>query len=143
MSALSILFGMLVGLSLGLTGGGGAIFAVPLLVYGLGTPTKEAVAISLAAVGVTAFVGFLHRWKLREVELRTGLLFAFAGMLGAPVGTWLAGLLPDQVLLLSFGGLMVIVAVRLWRQASQRSSVPGSPECLLLARDAGRSDLPA
>ena len=129
MSALSILFGMLVGLSLGLTGGGGAIFAVPLLVYGLGTPTKEAVGISLAAVGATSFVGFLHRWKLREVELQTGLLFAFAGMLGAPIGTWLAGLLPDQVLLLSFGALMVIVAVRLWRQASIRTPVAGSPEC--------------
>ena len=129
MSALSILFGMLVGLSLGLTGGGGAIFAVPLLVYGLGTPAKDAVAISLASVGATAFVGFLHRWKLREVELRTGLLFAFAGMLGAPIGTWLAGLLPDQVLMLSFGGLMVIVAVLLWRQASKRPSVAASGEC--------------
>lgn len=32
---LSVLFGALVGLSLGLTGGGGSIFAVPLLVYGL------------------------------------------------------------------------------------------------------------
>jgi len=131
MSALSILFGMLVGLSLGLTGGGGAIFAVPLLVYGLGIPTKEAVAISLAAVGATAFVGFLHRWKLREVELRPGLLFAFAGMLGAPLGNWLAGLLPNHVLMLLFGGLMVIVAVRLWRQASKETSLSLSPDCPL------------
>ena len=96
---LSLLFGAVVGLSLGLTGGGGAIFAVPLLVYGLGVPAREAVAISLAAVGATSFVGFLHRWKLGEVELRTGLLFAIAGMVGAPVGTWIAGFLPEAVLL--------------------------------------------
>ncbi len=119
MSPLSLIFGAIVGLSLGLTGGGGAIFAVPLLVYGLGTPTKEAVGISLAAVGATSFAGFLHRWKLGEVELRTGLLFAAAGMLGAPIGTWLADYLPDTVLLLAFAGLMIIVAVRMWQWAAR------------------------
>ncbi len=116
---LSLIFGAVVGLSLGLTGGGGAIFAVPLLVYGLGVDVREAVAISLAAVGATSFVGFLHRWKLGQVEIRTGLLFAVAGMAGAPVGTWIAGFLPETVLLLSFAGLMGMVAVRLWQQASQ------------------------
>ncbi len=127
MAPLSLIFGAVVGLSLGLTGGGGAIFAVPLLVYGLGVDAREAIAISLTAVGATSLVGFMHRWKLGQVEIRTGLLFAFAGMLGAPIGTWIAGLLPESVLMLSFAGLMVIVAVRLWQQAS-RSSIP-VPAC--------------
>lgn len=118
MSWLSLIFGAIVGLSLGLTGGGGAIFAVPLLVYGLGIDPREAVAISLASVGATSLVGFLHRWKLGQVEVRTGLLFATAGMVGAPIGTWIAGFLPEAVLLLSFAGLMVVVAVRLWQQAA-------------------------
>lgn len=117
--SLSLLFGAVVGLSLGLTGGGGAIFAVPLLVYGLGTPPQEAVGVSLAAVGATSLVGFLHRWRLGQVEVRTGLLFAVAGMLGAPFGSWIANLLPDPLLLLLFAGLMVIVAIRLWQQASR------------------------
>jgi uncharacterized membrane protein YfcA len=121
-----LMSGALVGLSLGLTGGGGAIFAVPLLVYGLGVAPREAVAVSLAAVGATSLVGFLHRWKLGEVELRTGWLFAIAGMLGAPVGTWIASWLPEAVLLLLFAGLMVIVAVRLWQQAS-RVRIDGPP----------------
>lgn len=119
MVPLSLIFGAVVGLLLGLAGGGGAIFAVPMLVYGLNVPTREAVAISLAAVGATSLVGFLHRWKLGEVELRTGLLFALAGMLGAPIGTWLAGKIPEAALLLAFAGLMVIVAVRLWLQATK------------------------
>jgi len=118
MAPLSLIFGAVVGLSLGLTGGGGAIFAVPLLVYGLGVSPREAVAISLAAVGATSFVGFLHRWRLGEVELRTGLLFAIAGMVGAPVGAWIASMIPEAILLLAFAGLMVIVAIRLWQQAS-------------------------
>ena len=100
-------------------GGGGAIFAVPLLVYGLSLPTREAVGISLAAVGTTSLVGFLHRWRAGQVEIRTGLLFAVAGMLGAPIGSWIAGLLPEALLLSLFPGLMVIVAIRLWQQASR------------------------
>jgi uncharacterized membrane protein YfcA len=122
MQPIVLIFGAVVGLSLGLTGGGGAIFAVPLLVYGLGTPARDAVGISLAAVGATSLIGCLHRWRLGELEVRTGLLFAVAGMLGAPVGTWLAGFLPEAALLLLFSGLMIVVALRLWSQASKTTS---------------------
>ena len=96
---LSLLFGAVVGLSLGLTGGGGSIFAVPLLVYGLAVRPREAIGVSLAAVGATALVGCLRRLARGEVEVRTGLIFAVAGMLGAPAGSWLGGRVPEAVLL--------------------------------------------
>ncbi len=126
MSSLSVIFGALVGCSLGLTGGGGAIFAVPLLVYGLGVAPREAVGISLAAVGATSFVGFLGRWRARKIELRTGLVFAVAGMLGAPVGSWLSGLIPETVLLTLFAILMLVVALRMWSKASE-PAIAGLP----------------
>ena len=107
----SLIFGALVGLSLGLTGGGGAIFAVPLLVYGLGLSAKDAVATSLSAVGAISIVGFLSHWHRGTVELRTGLLFAVAGMVGAPVGTWIAGLLSQTLLLLLFSCCAVLLVV--------------------------------
>ncbi len=119
---LAIACGGIVGLSLGLTGGGGAIFAVPLLVYGLRVPAAQAVGISLAAVGATSFAGFLHRWRLGEVELQTGLIFAMAGMLGAPIGSWISGQLPASVLLLAFAGLMLYVAVRMWRGTTRQKT---------------------
>lgn len=125
---LSTIFGVLVGISLGLTGGGGAIFAVPLLVYGLGIQPREAVVISLVAVGMTSMVGFLSRWKAGEVETRTGGMFAIAGMLGAPLGTWIAGRLPEMLLLLAFAGLMVVVAIRLWLKASR--SIVKAESCI-------------
>ena len=117
MPVTSLIFGALVGLSLGLTGGGGAIFAVPLLVYGLGLSAKDAVATSLSAVGAISIVGFISHWHRGNVELRTGLLFAVAGMVGAPIGTWIAGLLSQTLLLLLFAVLMAVVAVRLWQKA--------------------------
>lgn len=119
---LTLVFGGIVGFSLGLTGGGGAIFAVPLLVYGLGVAPREAVGISLASVGLTAFVGFLGRWRAKQVEIRTGLVFAVAGMLGAPVGAWLSGLIPETALLALFAVLMLIVARQMWRKAEVAKS---------------------
>lgn len=119
---LTILLGALVGFSLGLTGGGGAIFAVPMLIYGLGVPARQAVGISLLTVGSTAFVGFVQRARSGMVEFPTGLLFAVAGMLGAPVGSRLAELIPEHVLLALFAGLMLVIAVRMWLKADENAA---------------------
>lgn len=117
MSVLALIFGTVVGLALGLTGGGGAIFAVPLLVYGLAIDPRQAVGISLAAVGATAAFGFFGRWKTGQVEIPTGLLFAVAGMIGAPVGSWMSAQIPERLLLMLFAVLMLGVAVRMWLKA--------------------------
>ena len=122
MILLTLIFGAIVGFSLGLTGGGGAIFAVPLLVYGLAVSSREAVGISLLTVGSTALVGFVQRAGRGMVEFPTGLLFAIAGMVGAPIGTWLAGLIPETLLLGLFALLMLVIAVRMWIKAREVSS---------------------
>lgn len=118
---MSILFGIITGISLGLTGGGGAVFAVPMLVYGLGIPTRQAVLISLVSVGATALLGFLQKWRRGEAELRTGLLFAAAGILGAPLGSWTAHQIPDSLLMLLFALLMTVIATVMWRKGSRSS----------------------
>jgi uncharacterized membrane protein YfcA len=120
MLALAVVFGAVVGLSLGLTGGGGSIFAVPLLVYGLGVAPREAVGVSLAAVGATALSGAAQRLWRREIEVPTGLLFAAAGMAGAPLGAWIGRRAPEALLLLSFAALMLWVAARMWLKAVRR-----------------------
>lgn len=114
---LTILFGALVGFALGLTGGGGSLLAVPLLVYGLQIPPRQAFGVSLAAVGATAFIGLLPRLRDDQVELSTGILFAVAGMIGAPLGTWVAGMIPEAILLTAFSLLMIVVAWRLWNDS--------------------------
>ncbi|MCP5159015.1 MAG: sulfite exporter TauE/SafE family protein [Gammaproteobacteria bacterium] len=117
---LSLFFGLLVGFSLGLTGGGGSVFAVPLLVYGMQVPAHAAVVISLAAVGVTALGGGLARWRDGAAEFRTAIIFGLSGIAGAPLGAWLSPKLPETVLLTGFALLMLAVAFRMWRQASYR-----------------------
>ena len=120
-AAASVAAGSLVGLSLGLTGGGGAIFAVPLLVYWIGVDPRTAVSISLVTVAVTALVGAVERWWYGQVEVRTGLLFAAAGMLTAPAGSWVGGHVRPQTLMAAFAGLMLLIAARMWRKAADRA----------------------
>lgn len=120
MVAWGLLCGAIVGLSLGMTGGGGAIFAVPMLVYGLAIAPREAIGVSLAAVGSTACFGFLTRWRTGQLEIRTGMIVALGGVLGAPVGSWLARRIPEPTLLTLFAALMLLVAWRMWRGSTQQ-----------------------
>ncbi len=120
MPGLAIIFGTVVGFALGLTGGGGGVFAVPLLVYGLAVAPREAVGVSLASVGGTALFGVTPKLLRGEVELRTGILFAVAGMIGAPAGNYISTLIPGSVLLLLFGLLMLVVAWRMWVNTNKK-----------------------
>ncbi len=124
--ALSVLFGTFVGFALGLTGGGGSMLAVPMLVYGLSIAPREAFGISLAAVGTMAFAGVIPRWRSGQVEVGTGMVFAVAGMAGAPLGTWLSGVISESILLILFALLMLIVAVRMWTKAASLEFLPAA-----------------
>lgn len=54
-----ILVGLIIGSVLGLTGAGGSVFAVPLLIIILKLPLTEAIGISLGAVAISSFYGFV------------------------------------------------------------------------------------
>lgn len=120
----SLLMGSLVGLSLGLTGGGGAVLAVPMLVFGFHLPPEQAVLISLIAVGTTSIVGFLNRLRVGQVEVPTGLLFAAAGTLGAPLGNWVSRQLPPLILMVGFALLTLVVSLRMLRQSMGQGGIP-------------------
>ena len=84
---LAVPFGVAIGLLLGLVGGGGSILAVPVLVYVLGEPVRQATTESLLIVGVTALVGAVAAARAGRVRVRVALAFAAAGALAAVAGT--------------------------------------------------------
>ncbi|MBL3658531.1 sulfite exporter TauE/SafE family protein [Fulvivirga sediminis] len=67
---------VLIGLSLGLTGGGGSILTVPMLVYILGVNPTLATGYSLFVVGVTAGVGAISAIRKKVLEYKPAILFA-------------------------------------------------------------------
>ena len=75
-----ILIGVVVGLVLGLTGAGGSIFAVPLLMAVLSMPIIQASTVSLLAVAVAAAVGTGMAWRHSYVRYRAASLMALAAL---------------------------------------------------------------
>ena len=114
---MSVLLGVVAGLVLGLTGAGGFIFAVPLLMLGLGWSLADAVPVALLAVCAAAAFGTVVAWNVAYVRYRAAILMALAGACTAPLGLWAAPRLPATALSLLFAAVLVLVALRLLRQA--------------------------
>lgn len=118
MGLLGVLLGLPVGLSLGMLGGGGSILAVPIFVYVLGFGAKEAIAMSLAVVGVTSSVGAAGHWRAGNVNLRVALVFGAVAMLGAYLGARLAAFFSAAAQLALFAVVMLVAAAFMFRRRS-------------------------
>src|SRR5690349_9834061 len=95
---IAIAIGVVVGLVLGLTGAGGSVLAVPLLMWALGWTLTESVPVALLAVCAAAVVGTMVAWRRAEVRYRAALLMGTAAVLTAPFGFAVARVLSGHTL---------------------------------------------
>lgn len=109
------LMALLIGVSLGLLGGGGSILTVPILLYVFHLPTREAIATSLLVVGTTSVAALVPHARAGRVQWRTGAIFGATSMIGAFIAGRLARHIPAAILLLAFGGMMVVTAIAMMR----------------------------
>lgn len=107
-----LLLGLIVGAVLGLTGAGGSILAVPLLIVGLGWSLPQAAPVALLAVCAAATVGTIAAWDVACVRYRAALLMALAGWLTAPFGLKAAAALPVTMLTALLAVVLATVALR-------------------------------
>ncbi len=106
---------VLVGISLGMLGGGGSILMVPILVYVVGAPPHDAIALSLLVVGTTSLAALVPHARAGRVRWRTGVLFGATSMLGAFGAGMLAEHVPATLLILLFGVIMLVTALAMMR----------------------------
>ena len=118
MSPLGLGLGAIVGLILALTGAGGGILAVPLLVFGLHLTVQQAAPVGLIAVGAAAALGAALGLREGIVRYRAAAMIGVTGMLIAPVGLHLARLIPPGPLLIGFSIVLAWVAARMFRRAT-------------------------
>lgn len=119
-SALAVAVGSLVGLSLGVTGSGGSLIAIPLLVYALGTSVQEAVSLSLALVAAAACLGAIEAFQSGLVKVKAALLLSGTGMIGGWVGAAGHRLVREEITLVLFGVLMIVAAGQMWWRTTLR-----------------------
>jgi len=109
--------GIFIGLVMGLTGAGGAILAVPLLMALTSLPLVEAAPVALLTVASAAALGAYLAWRKSHVRYRAAGLMALIGALTAPLGLSVAVRVPNAWLSLLFSFVLAFVGLRLWRQA--------------------------
>lgn len=129
MIGLGYALALFIGLALGLVGGGGALLAVPVLVYVMGVEPVAATGASLLVVGLSSLVGALGYARRGLVEGKALLFFGLPSVASVALArAWLLPALPEQLagidkghwLMLAFAGLMLLAA---WRMLAPGGTV--------------------
>lgn len=135
------------GVSLGLIGGGGSILTVPILFYFFGLDSLTATTYSLFIVGSTAFVGVLVHARNKNVDFKTGILFAMPSFLGVYLARqWVLPGLPETLfsllgftltkpllVMLAFATLMLLASRAMIQAGSARTEEPTSSKTTFLS----------
>ncbi|MGH8427588.1 MAG: sulfite exporter TauE/SafE family protein [Gammaproteobacteria bacterium] len=108
---------LLVGISLGLLGSGGSILTVPVLVYLLHQPAKQAITGSLLIVGAISLIGATRYALQRLVSWRHVLLFGAPGVIATYGGAWVSQFVAGIVQLVVFAAIMGLAAWAMLRPA--------------------------
>ena len=95
---------------------GGAIIAVPLLVFGLHLSMAQAGPVGLLAVALAASAGAVLGWRTRVLRYKAAALMAATGAatgaVTSPLGLWLAQRVPNRPVTAVFAVVLAIVAAR-------------------------------
>ena len=110
--------GVMIGAIMGLTGAGGGILAVPVLVGTLNWPMQTAAPVALIAVASGALVGAIDGFRLGLVRYKAAMLMALCGVPLTRLGQHWAQLLPHEGLMIGFGVLLWGVSARFFKQSS-------------------------
>lgn len=123
-------FGALcIGLILGLTGAGGSILTVPILVYLMGLNPVVATGYSLFVVGATSSFGAIQNIRKGLVDVKTAFLFAIPSFIAVfltrkfivpaipeTIGNHEGAISKESLLMVSFAIVMFVVAVSMLRK---------------------------
>lgn len=124
---ISVFPGILIGFVLALTGAGGTIIAVPLLISVLPLTIAEATPVALFAVCLSSVIAAMLAHRQGRVRYRAAGFIALTGVVAAPFGIWLAQKLPDMPLTILFASVLLYVAVTMLRQSETLQQDTGLP----------------
>jgi uncharacterized membrane protein YfcA len=112
--AMDLALGAAVGVLAGYMGVGGGILAVPVFILLLGMDPPTAQGTSLAVIMVSGPAGAIEHARHGNVIGRLVPALALGAVVGAPLSSWVAQLLPHLVLVRSFAIFLLLTAVLTW-----------------------------
>lgn len=142
MEIIGYISALAIGISLGLIGGGGSILTVPVLTYLFKIDTVLATAYSLFIVGATSLVGSFSKFKQKEVNLKTAIIFGIPSIAAVYVTrAFIVPAIPDllftigdfevtksKMMMLLFAALMVFASISMIRPKKKTSETPAAEQ---------------
>ena len=125
----SLLAGVPIGLQLGATGTGGAILGLPLMVYLAGIPMQQAAAMSLIIVATSSLLGAWESGRQGQVKATAALAFSWTGAIGSWAGGFGHRLVREEILLVLFGLLLLLVRGAMTRYRQMPSGPDEEESC--------------
>jgi uncharacterized protein len=122
---LAIPFGLAIGLVVGTVGGGGAILALPVLVYILDEGVSSASTASLIVVALGASVGAGSQARDGQLCWRIALAFSVPAAAGAYLGTVASTAVSPRTLVLAFVPVMLVAAALTYARGGDDSAGDG------------------
>ncbi len=135
MEILGYVGALFIGLVLGLTGGGGSILTVPILVYLMSINPITATAYSLFIVGTTSTFGAIQNYRKNLVDIKNGFIFAIPSFIAVYLTRkYIVPEIPkviiespflitkDTFLMLFFAVIMVFGALSVLKKKSQNTN---------------------
>jgi uncharacterized protein len=128
---LAVLFGLAIGAVVGTVGGGGAILALPVLVYVLDQGVSPASTASLIVVAVGASAGAGAQARRGQLCWRVALVFSAPAAVGAYLGTLANASVSGEALILAFVPVMLVAAALTFLRggAVPEPDAPGEEGC--------------
>lgn len=108
-----LLIGSLVGSSLALTGSGGALLAIPLLIYYFDFPLKVANFFSLIIVSLAALIGVMSDFK--KVKMKESLLIVSGSFFGSYLSLGLKSELSEKFIFVLLSLICFMSLYLVWR----------------------------
>lgn len=135
MEILGYVGALFIGLVLGLTGGGGSILTVPILVYLMCINPVTATAYSLFIVGTTSTFGAIQNYRKNLVDIKNGFIFAIPSFIAVYLTRkYIVPEIPkviiespilitkDTFLMLFFAVIMIFGALSVLKKKSQNTN---------------------
>lgn len=140
MEILGYIFAIIVGITLGLTGGGGSILTVPVLVYLIGVSPVLATAYSLFIVGASALVGAIGFMKQKLVHYKTAIIFGIPALVAVySTRKFIVPIVPEKIIetasftltkdvfiMIFFSIIMLIASISMIKKKKKKEEVEGS-----------------
>lgn len=114
-----IMIGISIGLIMGLTGAGGSMLSVPLLMFFLHLEMVDAIAITLISIAVSSAIGAFFYLRLKILRYKAAMLIGTTGALFSPLGVLISHHIPSTPLTLIFSAVLIFTSLRTLIQYTQ------------------------